>query len=149
MNQLQYEGAANESGKGPSIWDTYTHKYPGFFFFSFFIFFINASSTNFNFLSSKCCHVSLLKVNKYIFKINKFLFSLKALDHFFLQTCNTYYKLFLIKKLTLNYSVITIFCMNYFSSIQISFLSTQTIDISQYGNYETISVHVPISVLKQ
>ncbi|GMY16390.1 beta-glucosidase 12-like isoform X1 [Fagus crenata] len=25
----QYEGAANEGGKGPSIWDTYTHRYPG------------------------------------------------------------------------------------------------------------------------
>nr|XP_011461907.1 PREDICTED: beta-glucosidase 12-like isoform X1 [Fragaria vesca subsp. vesca] len=25
----QYEGAAKEGGRGPSIWDTYTHKYPG------------------------------------------------------------------------------------------------------------------------
>ncbi|EPS65597.1 hypothetical protein M569_09176, partial [Genlisea aurea] len=25
----QYEGAAFEGGKGPSIWDTYIHKYPG------------------------------------------------------------------------------------------------------------------------
>ncbi|GKU94136.1 hypothetical protein SLEP1_g7664 [Rubroshorea leprosula] len=24
----QYEGAANEGGKGPSIWDTFTHQYP-------------------------------------------------------------------------------------------------------------------------
>ncbi|CAK9140350.1 unnamed protein product [Ilex paraguariensis] len=24
----QYEGAANEDGKGPSIFDTFTHKYP-------------------------------------------------------------------------------------------------------------------------
>ncbi|KAI4333182.1 hypothetical protein L6164_018020 [Bauhinia variegata] len=24
----QYEGAAHEGGKGPSIWDTFTHKYP-------------------------------------------------------------------------------------------------------------------------
>ncbi|XP_028800265.1 non-cyanogenic beta-glucosidase [Neltuma alba] len=24
----QYEGAANEDGRGPSIWDTFTHKYP-------------------------------------------------------------------------------------------------------------------------
>ncbi|WVZ26255.1 hypothetical protein V8G54_004799 [Vigna mungo] len=24
-----YEGAANEGGRGPSIWDTFTHKYPG------------------------------------------------------------------------------------------------------------------------
>ncbi|XP_027908292.1 beta-glucosidase 24-like [Vigna unguiculata] len=24
----QYEGAANEGGRGPSIWDAYTHKYP-------------------------------------------------------------------------------------------------------------------------
>ncbi|PSS26986.1 Beta-glucosidase [Actinidia chinensis var. chinensis] len=35
----QYEGAANEGGRGPSLWDTYTHKNPGFslsfnFFFS-------------------------------------------------------------------------------------------------------------------
>lgn len=25
----QYEGAANIGGKGPSIWDTFTHNYPG------------------------------------------------------------------------------------------------------------------------
>lgn len=25
----QYEGAAKEDGKGPSIWDTFAHKYPG------------------------------------------------------------------------------------------------------------------------
>lgn len=25
---LQYEGAAKEGGRGPSIWDVYTHKYP-------------------------------------------------------------------------------------------------------------------------
>ncbi|XP_077227618.1 beta-glucosidase 12-like [Tasmannia lanceolata] len=25
----QYEGAAKEGGRGPSIWDTFTHKYPG------------------------------------------------------------------------------------------------------------------------
>ncbi|KAJ4838087.1 Beta-glucosidase 12, partial [Turnera subulata] len=25
----QYEGAAADGGKGPSIWDTYTHRYPG------------------------------------------------------------------------------------------------------------------------
>ncbi|KAH9710315.1 Beta-glucosidase 13 [Citrus sinensis] len=25
----QYEGAAAEDGRGPSIWDTFTHKYPG------------------------------------------------------------------------------------------------------------------------
>ncbi|KAK2421557.1 cyanogenic beta-glucosidase [Trifolium repens] len=25
----QYEGAANVGGRGPSIWDTYTHNYPG------------------------------------------------------------------------------------------------------------------------
>ncbi|XP_059429574.1 beta-glucosidase 12-like [Corylus avellana] len=28
-SSYQYEGAANEGGRGPSIWDTYTHKYPG------------------------------------------------------------------------------------------------------------------------
>ncbi|WVY96726.1 hypothetical protein V8G54_028877 [Vigna mungo] len=27
----QCEGAANVGGRGPSIWDTYTHNYPGFF----------------------------------------------------------------------------------------------------------------------
>ncbi|XP_037495946.1 beta-glucosidase 12 [Jatropha curcas] len=25
----QYEGAAKEAGRGPSIWDTYSHRYPG------------------------------------------------------------------------------------------------------------------------
>ena len=29
---FQYEGAAKEDGRGPSIWDIYTHKYPGFFY---------------------------------------------------------------------------------------------------------------------
>ncbi|RDX90147.1 hypothetical protein CR513_28019, partial [Mucuna pruriens] len=24
----QYEGAAKEGGRGPSIWDTFTHSYP-------------------------------------------------------------------------------------------------------------------------
>ncbi|KAF8396085.1 hypothetical protein HHK36_017697 [Tetracentron sinense] len=28
-SSYQYEGAAKEGGKGPSIWDTYTHRYPG------------------------------------------------------------------------------------------------------------------------
>ncbi|KDP25142.1 hypothetical protein JCGZ_22677 [Jatropha curcas] len=28
-SSYQYEGAANEGGRGPSIWDTYTHRYPG------------------------------------------------------------------------------------------------------------------------
>ena len=28
---FQYEGAAFEGGKGPSIWDTFTHKYPGLY----------------------------------------------------------------------------------------------------------------------
>lgn len=27
---FQYEGAANEDGRGPSIWDTFTHNSPGF-----------------------------------------------------------------------------------------------------------------------
>jgi beta-glucosidase/6-phospho-beta-glucosidase/beta-galactosidase len=26
---FQYEGSAKEGGRGPSIWDTYTHRYPG------------------------------------------------------------------------------------------------------------------------
>ena len=26
---FQYEGAANEGGRGPSIWDTFSRKYPG------------------------------------------------------------------------------------------------------------------------
>ena len=29
LSNFQYEGAANEGGKGPSIWDTYSHGYPG------------------------------------------------------------------------------------------------------------------------
>lgn len=29
VNLIQYEGAAKGGGRGPSIWDTYTHKYPG------------------------------------------------------------------------------------------------------------------------
>ena len=31
-SNFQYEGAAFEDGKGPSIWDTFTHRYPGLFF---------------------------------------------------------------------------------------------------------------------
>ncbi|KAI4331931.1 hypothetical protein L6164_016878 [Bauhinia variegata] len=27
-SSYQYEGAAKEGGRGPSIWDTYSHKYP-------------------------------------------------------------------------------------------------------------------------
>jgi hypothetical protein len=26
---FQYEGAAAKGGRGPSIWDIYTHRYPG------------------------------------------------------------------------------------------------------------------------
>ncbi|KAK9941268.1 hypothetical protein M0R45_017881 [Rubus argutus] len=25
----QYEGAANEAGRGPCVWDAFAHKYPG------------------------------------------------------------------------------------------------------------------------
>ncbi|KAI4340552.1 hypothetical protein MLD38_025377 [Melastoma candidum] len=28
-SSYQYEGGAHEGGRGPSIWDTYTHQYPG------------------------------------------------------------------------------------------------------------------------
>ena len=28
---IQYEGAAAEGGRGPSIWDVYTHRYPGYY----------------------------------------------------------------------------------------------------------------------
>ncbi|XP_061355852.1 beta-glucosidase 24-like [Gastrolobium bilobum] len=28
-SSYQYEGAANDGGRGPSIWDTFTHNYPG------------------------------------------------------------------------------------------------------------------------
>jgi len=31
MVDLKYEGAANVGGRGPSIWDTFTHNYPGLF----------------------------------------------------------------------------------------------------------------------
>ena len=34
LSNFQYEGAAKEDGRGPSIWDTYTHRYPGLFIFS-------------------------------------------------------------------------------------------------------------------
>ena len=27
--KFQYEGAVKEGGRGPSIWDTYTHEHPG------------------------------------------------------------------------------------------------------------------------
>ena len=33
ISNFYYEGAAKEDGKGPSIWDTYTHEHPGLFFF--------------------------------------------------------------------------------------------------------------------
>ena len=29
---LQCEGAAHEDGRGPSIWDTFSENFPGFFF---------------------------------------------------------------------------------------------------------------------
>jgi hypothetical protein len=28
---MQYEGAVMEGGRGPTIWDTYTHQHPGMF----------------------------------------------------------------------------------------------------------------------
>ncbi|KAJ6852524.1 beta-glucosidase 12-like isoform X2 [Iris pallida] len=28
-SSYQYEGAASEGGRGPSLWDTFTHKHPG------------------------------------------------------------------------------------------------------------------------
>ena len=34
---IKYEGAAHEGGKGPSIWDTYTHSHPGLHLFSLFL----------------------------------------------------------------------------------------------------------------
>lgn len=34
----QYEGAATEGGRGPSLWDTYTHRHPGFYFFFIYFF---------------------------------------------------------------------------------------------------------------
>jgi len=48
MENSQYEGAANIGGRGPSIWDTFTHNFPGLFplsivyiFFFIFIVYIN------------------------------------------------------------------------------------------------------------
>lgn len=32
MDNFQVEGAANVGGRGPSIWDTFTHNYPGLYF---------------------------------------------------------------------------------------------------------------------
>ena len=29
FSNFQYEGAANEGGRGPSGWDNFTHRYPG------------------------------------------------------------------------------------------------------------------------
>jgi beta-glucosidase len=39
---VKYEGAAHEGGKGPSIWDTFTHSHPGLnlFFVSVLFFFL-------------------------------------------------------------------------------------------------------------
>jgi beta-glucosidase/6-phospho-beta-glucosidase/beta-galactosidase len=31
MVYIQYEGHANKSNRGPSIWDTFTHDYPGIY----------------------------------------------------------------------------------------------------------------------
>ena len=28
-SSYQFEGAAKEGGRGPSVWDTFTHNYPG------------------------------------------------------------------------------------------------------------------------
>ncbi|KAF9613303.1 hypothetical protein IFM89_006813, partial [Coptis chinensis] len=33
-SSYQFEGAYNEGGRGPSIWDTYTHKHPDLAFFA-------------------------------------------------------------------------------------------------------------------
>ena len=29
LSNFQYEGAVNEDGRGPSTWDTFTHRYTG------------------------------------------------------------------------------------------------------------------------
>lgn len=34
-DNIQYEGAAKEGGREPSIWDTFSHKYPGTYFSNF------------------------------------------------------------------------------------------------------------------
>lgn len=34
---LQYEGATREGGRGPSVWNTFSHKYPRLFLISFII----------------------------------------------------------------------------------------------------------------
>jgi len=35
LSNFQYEGAAHEDGREPSIWDTLTHEHPGLFLVNF------------------------------------------------------------------------------------------------------------------
>ena len=51
---VQYEGAAFKYGKGPSTWDTYTHKHPGLSLSLSMVFILNFT---YNYLSQCCLFV--------------------------------------------------------------------------------------------
>lgn len=60
---IQYEGAAVEGGKGPSIWDNFTHEIPGFFFaYTYVAILYTHSLTDWNIRKSK--PINLIYKNK-------------------------------------------------------------------------------------